>query len=131
MRLLTLAVILPALLIPTASVAADPCRSIVAATIAELRAGAVVWDEAIEALVRSAAGSSCVKTLSGSYAVMETRLMPTGVDMASTEVQGITVTDTEAPTLEPKEGKAGWKFLGFDVNTVPGSPGRKPYERKH
>ena len=47
---------------------------------------------------------------------------------ASADSQG--PEETAVPEDASDDGKAGWKFLGFDVNKVDGSPSQKPYDRK-
>ena len=48
-------------------VQADTCASIVDAALSELRAGSAAWSDEAEQLSRAAAGSACVKSLSGRY----------------------------------------------------------------
>jgi hypothetical protein len=134
---------------PAAGFAADPCREIVTATLAEMRAGAEDWNEQTEALARSAAGSACVKAVSGGYLTTPAAQALPAAEGARTDQDDTTVTVAEAeaeattagldPDAEvtegeteeaPEDGKAGWKFLGFEVNDVDSNPGKKPYERR-
>jgi hypothetical protein len=137
---IAISALLTAACTPAWAQADDSCSNIVAATVAELRAGAAGWDEAIEALVRSAAGSACVKAQSGAYVSAPASPAPGAAEDASAEVSGnepaaepeaLAAADTtETSDAAEDDGKAGWKFLGFEVNSVTGSPGQKPYERK-
>ena len=122
---------------PAIAHADDTCHDIVSATVAELSAGAAGWDAAIEALVRSAAGSACVKALSGAYESATAAPAPDVQEDGSEALAAMETVDQSealvaADTTEDvsEDGKAGWKFLGFEVNAVTGSPGQKPYERK-
>ena len=122
---------------PAIAHADDTCHDIVAATVAELSAGAAGWDAAIEALVRSAAGSACVKALSGAYESATSAPAPDVQEDGSEALAAMETGDQSealvaADTTEDvsEDGKAGWKFLGFEVNAVTGSPAQKPYERK-
>ena len=129
---------------PAWAQADDTCSNIVAATVSELRAGAAGWDEAIEALVRSAAGSACVKALSGTYVsapvsapvssapdIAENASAEVSENEPAAEPEALAAADTtETSDAEEDDGKAGWKVLGFEVNSVTGSPAQKPYERK-
>jgi hypothetical protein len=134
MRLIVLA---PLLFAASLSAAADNCSEIVAATVAEMRAGETGWDERAEAIARRAAGAACVKASSMSST------SPPGTEEPFAEAASagpVTATAAAAETAGPDEtdvpedavddGKAGWKFLGFDVNKVDGSPSQKPYDRK-
>lgn len=121
------------------AMAADSCQDIVAATIAEMRAGESDWDARSEELARTAAGSACVKAMSAGQAKTASGAVPASVATGSAAVinsenaaqPGPAETESETETEElSEEGKAGWKFLGFEVNTVDGSPSKKPYERK-
>ncbi len=138
-----LAFLLLTALSPTAALAGDDCAEIVAATVAELRAGAASWDEAMEAQVRAAAGSACVKAASDRYnsAAGQAAGVPAPLEESKAEdtpavieeesvavAEGDLIADAEEAAK--KDGKAGWKFLGFEVNSVTGSPAQKPYERK-
>ena len=97
------------------------CRAIVAATLAEIEAGAPEWDERSAELVRSAAGSACVKALSG-----------IAVGGASTgAAQGAAATsDADTQTDEDAASETAddlWPTL--KRNDISGSPNKKPYER--
>jgi hypothetical protein len=133
MRPTLLTAVLAAAFISTPTLADSDCPEIAAATVAELRAGAATWDAGIEALVRSAAGAACVKAQAGAHG----GTAEAAADVEEAEpLEEPTVTadqnDAVAAVQAPDEdgGKAGWKFLGFEVNSVTGSPGEKPYERK-
>lgn len=123
---------------PAIAHADDTCHDIVSATVAELSAGAAGWDAAIEALVRSAAGSACVKALSGAYESATAAPAPDVQEEDGSEALAAMETGDQSEALVAadttedvsEDGKAGWKFLGFEVNAVTGSPGQKPYERK-
>ena len=133
MRTIILTALLTALLAPAAARAATSCSDIAAATVAELKAGATEWNDSIESLVRSAAGSACVKAQSSSYtseAAGEKTVDEKVEEVVIREEQIAAATPTAAEEKEEDDGKAGWKFLGFEVNSVTGSPGQKPYERK-
>ncbi len=93
---------------------AAACEDIVAATIAEMHAGEADWNEQTESLVRRAAGSACVKAMTETAAAGSNLNGPAGT----------------ADEDEPDDDKAGWQFLGFDVNESTGSPSTKPYQRK-
>jgi hypothetical protein len=132
-----LTVFAPLMFAASLSAAADNCSEIVAATVAEMRAGETVWDDRAEAIARRAAGAACVKASSLSSPP------PAGTEepvAAAAAAGSATATAAAAETAGPDEtnvpeeavddGKAGWKFLGFDVNKVDGSPSQKPYDRK-
>ena len=128
------AALLVAIALPAA---AEDCSDIVAATVAELRAGETAWDERAEAIARRAAGAACVKATSARTAVAEEPVTQSVAgETAAASTAAVAATESEGPdaTAIPEEesddGKAGWKFLGFDVNKVEGSPSQKPYERK-
>jgi len=138
MRLSLLTATLTITFFSAPSLAESDCSEIAAATVAELRAGAASWNTDIEALVRSAAGAACVKARSGSNRTTvepatgeapEALQAPTVAAAENAAAEGNAAADAEAAT-NADDGKAGWKFLGFDVNSVTGSPGEKPYERK-
>ncbi|MEM8767213.1 MAG: hypothetical protein AAGE43_07205 [Pseudomonadota bacterium] len=147
MRLIYLTVSLTAAsltaLMPTTASAESDCAEIVAATVAEIRAGAETWDAATEAQIRAAAGSACVKADSERYSsAAEQAAGPelpaeeeaTEAAPAVLEEEPIAVADgdlvADAEEATKDDGKAGWKFLGFEVNSVTGSPGQKHYQRK-
>jgi len=115
----------------TSSGYAQDCSSVAAATVAEIQAGEQQWDARAEALVRRAAGAACVKVMA-EYAA-EGRAEPSATEAGdyddgdAQEVAPSVIVEAEA---EAEDGKADWKFLGFDVNEAPGSPSQKPYTRK-
>lgn len=132
MRLLTLiAASFAAFALPAA---ADDCSEIVAATVAELRAGETGWDDRAEAIARRAAGAACVKATAAATTATDGPAAQT--DAAAAAAPAVAATQaqdpdaTAVPEEEADDGKAGWKFLGFDVNKVDGSPSQKPYDRK-
>jgi len=96
----------------------DACRPVVAATVAELKAGAAQWGEREAALARAAAGAACVKVRSGDYA---------GASMAAAAGDGDRPASGDAETAAT-DGL--WPFEVFERNDVPGSPSKKPYERR-
>ena len=136
MRLIILTTLLTALLSPATAGAATACPDIVAATVAELQAGAAEWNDTIESLVRSAAGSACVKAQSSAYTSETSEAAGSEAagekaeETVIREEQIAAATGTAADDAQKDDGKAGWKFLGFEVNSITGSPGEKPYERK-
>ncbi len=136
MRMLLLTLLLIAMSSAlSAAMAADSCQDIVAATIAEMRAGESAWDARSEELARTAAGSACVKAMSIGKLTTDSAAAPASVAAGSAAVTNSETAAQPGPAAadaeeQPEEGKAGWKFLGFDVNTVDGSPSKKPYERK-
>ncbi len=101
------------------SFANDACRPIVAATIAELKAGATQWGEREQAVARAAAGAACVKTMSGNYA---------GSSLAA--ARDAEADDSAEPAKEGKDDDGWWPFNSARRNDVSASPGQKPYERK-
>ena len=133
MRPIILTVLITALLSPAAAGAATSCSDIAAATVAELKAGAAEWTDSIESLVRSAAGSACVKAQSGAFTseAAGEKAADEKIEEAVIREEQIAAANTAAAEeTEEDDGKAGWKFLGFEVNSVTGSPAEKPYERK-
>lgn len=120
----------------TLPAAADDCSDIVAATVAEVRAGEPDWDDRAEAIARRAAGAACVKATSAATAMAEEPVVDSAAAATAATATAAAVTEEQGPDAsaipeeEVNDGKAGWKFLGFDVNKVDGSPGQKPYDRK-
>lgn len=122
---------LPALVF-AASVLADPCSDVAGDTVAELRAGAGDWwNEDIEGLVRAAAGSACVKALSGRYGAAASPMAEEAVAANPTsEPQAAAASATEAAEgAEESEDSDSWSFGGLTFKSMSGSPGKKPYER--
>jgi len=117
----------------TSSGYAQDCSSVAAAAVAEIQAGEQQWDARAEALVRRAAGAACVKVMA-EYAA-EGRAQPSATEAGdyddgdAQEVAPSVIVEAEAEA-EAEDGKADWKFLGFDVNEASGSPSQKPYTRK-
>jgi len=104
---------------------AQDCSSVTSATVAEIKAGEQQWDERAEALVRRAAGAACVKAKAEYAADMDAEpLANANGDQSENAAEPL------ADDADAEDGKAGWKFLGFDVNEAQGSPGQKPYSRK-
>ena len=123
--------ILPALVF-AASALADPCSDVAGDTVAELRAGAGDWwNEDIEGLVRAAAGSACVKALSGRYGAAATPMAEEAVAASpASEPQAAAASTAEAAEdSEESEDSDSWSFGGLTFKSMSGSPGKKPYER--
>ena len=88
------------------------CQAIVERTVAELRAAYPDWDERMETLARTAAGSACVKAgNAGSSAAA-----PGGAQSAA----------MTSAAVSGDDGEAG----GDGDNEVSARPGKKPYERR-
>jgi len=116
--------IAPLLVVVSLPVAAEDCSEIVAATVAEMRAGESAWDDRAEAIARRAAGAACVKTYSTTAEIADD-------PVAEAAAAGIAEpVETAMAEEEIDDANAGWKFLGFDVNKVEGSASQKPYARK-
>jgi len=97
----------------SAPVYANDCAEVVEATLAEIRAGITeALSEDTEALIRSAAGSACVKANSGLYGAGDNALSsePIGAD------------DTESSS-----GKESGDELV--IKPLTSAPTKKPYER--
>lgn len=124
MKLFLPALLLTAML-PTAALA--DCREIVANTVAEMRAGASEWNEDMERIARTAAGSACVKA-GGDAAGAELR------ETAISDAAGSSEGASQSAAAEASAGGAeddDWHPLkGFKFNKVTGTPGKKPYERR-
>lgn len=108
--------VLGLLLLPNAAVFAQPspCAGVVEDTVAELKAGAAGWWSAeAEALVRTSAGSACVKALSSRYGVGGSN-------------------DVNAEALEPDTAATAAKTdeEPLDFKPLSGSPAKKPFERR-
>ncbi|EED34621.1 hypothetical protein NOR51B_559 [Luminiphilus syltensis NOR5-1B] len=100
----------------------DPCQEIVNATLAEVRAGAdTAMSDDDAALVRLAAGSACVKAMSGRYAEVA----------AAPEVVSETVTKDEPrpEAASDEEDDGSFEAGGITFRPLSGSPSKKPYER--
>lgn len=120
--------ILPALVF-AASALADPCSDVAGDTVAELRAGAGDrWNEDIEGLVRAAAGSACVKALSGRYGAAASPMAEQEVAASPTSEPHAAAAST-AEAAEESEDSDSWSFGGLTFKSMSGSPGKKPYER--
>ncbi len=139
--------LLVANLYPLGAQAAD-CRAIVANTVAELKAAYPDWDDNMETLARTAAGSACVKAGNSAAAVtspeMKERAVPassqvapataapTGTAAASSAAVATTTDEqsSEASSAEKKDDE-GWNpFKDIKFNKVSASPNKKPYERR-
>lgn len=116
---------------------ADPCAEVTSDTIAEMRAGASGgWSDDVESLVRAAAGSACVKALSGRYSAGSAG-MPAD---ESVVMESTSVPDAAAADLAPGDSSVSaaaeegdddtWSFGGLTFRSMSGSPGKKPYERQ-
>lgn len=125
MRAITL-VVASAVAFTSAGYAQD-CSSVAAATVAEIQAGEQQWDARAEMLVRRAAAAACVKVIA-EY-VAEGRAQPSANEASDIDA-GDAKEEAPSVTTEAEDGKADWKFLGFDVNEASGSPSQKPYTRK-
>ena len=96
---------------------ADVCSEVVSDTVAEMRAGAGAnWTEDMEALVRSAAGSSCIKATSARYG-----------QMSSERVTSETVSGA-APAAAAEAAEPA-KDDELVIRPLTSSPSKKPYER--
>ncbi len=137
---LATAVLLATLLSPGA--AATDCRAIVANTLAELQAAYPDWDDGMETLARTAAGSACVKasgTTKPATTSTQLRERPVSAGSAAPTAAGTPVaaagsaagdTATSTKTTE-EEGEGGWNpFKEIKFNKVSASPNKKPYERR-
>jgi hypothetical protein len=128
MRVITLGALLLSIAAP--GYAAD-CSVITAATMAEIRAGEAEWDERAESLVRRAAGAACVKTMTEIEGA-ESAVPGVGeanAEVAADETANQSSSDDDDDHSGDDDSDAGWKFLGFDVNPVQGSPSQKSYQR--
>jgi len=115
-----------AVLTVTAKAETD-CTSVVTATVAEIKAGAGDrWSQPIENLVRSAAGSACVKALSGRYGQ---RALSTGVPSTDAGPHAISLDEAE-PVADDSSAASAESSTGISFKPLSGSPTRKPYERQ-
>jgi hypothetical protein len=107
------------------AVAQDTCNEIVAATLADLEAGSANWTAEVESIARAAAGSACVKATAGSY-----RSVPVQANNASADESG-DGEDREKEAAEDDDDDGLWPFNGeAEINSITGSPAKKPYERR-
>lgn len=131
--------LVPLMSLPLMAVA-DPCQDVVDDTVAEIRAGASAWWTAdAESLVRSAAGSACVKALSERYS-------GTGVEADAARSQAVAASSDSASASKDKasgsadkesaaSGEAAsaddgsFSMGGLTFRSMSGSPSKKPYER--
>ncbi len=133
------------------SPATADCRSVVAATLAELKAAYPEWDDNMETLVRTAAGSACVKasTVEASTAAPAPAPAPAAIPETQLEEQAVSAsgavtpmavetTTAAAETSASSETAASeadddsdWNpFKDIKFNKVSASPNKKPYERR-
>ena len=119
-------VVLPGLLLvmglTVASAEAETdCAAVVSATVAEIAVGAGDrWSPPVENLVRAAAGSACVKAMSGRYADKTLTSGASSFDGAE-GADGV----AEDPSAAGDDASTGFTF-----KPLSGSPTRKPYERQ-
>ena len=124
------------------------CQSIVERTVAELRAGYPDWDDRLETLARTAAGSACVKAAQpGNRAAATNAAAPAAATpgnkatMTSTAVAAASAESAADSGAEDgasdesaekgEEGEEGWTpFKDIKFNNVSARPGKKPYERR-
>lgn len=110
------------------------CSSVVQATLAEMRAGASDWTPEQEQLVRTAAGSACIKALSGRYeegADMATEALPAASESIETEaVAGSDSAATEASAQGDSSDDDSVSIGGITFRPLSGSPAKKPFERQ-
>ena len=139
---LTLSLLLAAF--SSLNVAAADCRSVVDATVAELKAAYPEWDDNLEMLARTAAGSACVKaSASGQPAVTSSRIneqavRADGAVMPVADVQETTASTAAASSSEAssssktkESSEENWNpFKDIKFNKVSASPNKKPYERR-
>lgn len=97
----------------------SPCPRVVADTVAELKAGgSTEWNDELEALLRTAAGSACVKALSGRYGPAQANQL-TEEGLNTQRAGGANNEAVESGAEEPLEFKP-----------LSGSPTKKPFERR-
>ena len=108
---------------------ANSCADVVDDTIAELRAGtAQQWTDEVESLVRSAAGSACVKARSARYGALATPAEADGTAGANATASGSS--DNGASSEEVVANDDGsWSIGGLTFRGNNGSPAKKPYQR--
>jgi hypothetical protein len=130
-----------ALLLGSAGLAADPCATVVADTVAEMRAGAgAAWNADMERAVRAAAGSACVKSQSGRYGqapdagteaeagLRDEALAGSAARPASDATTGDSGQPAQAAEPEDDD-EGGFSIGGLKFRGASGSPSQKPYER--
>lgn len=113
--------------------AESDCQAIVAATVAEMEAGAEDWDAQTEALVRRSAGAACVKALSGNYAAPPAAAVSApGAGAAPRAPESTKPAPSASATdvAEQEDESSDGLFPGFKRNEISGSPSKKPYRRK-
>ncbi|MFT7286206.1 MAG: hypothetical protein ACI87W_000310 [Halieaceae bacterium] len=102
---------------------ADACDDVVQDTVAEMRAGASDWWNAdIESLVRAAAGSACVKAVSGRYVAVPAQ-------SAAEVVKAATPVSESAQAVKADAEDGSWSMGGLTFRSMSGSPGKKSYHR--
>lgn len=121
--------------------AAD-CRTIVANTLAELKAAYPDWDDGMDTLARTAAASACVKASSATapaespvlieeQAVRADEAGSTATAVAASPSAAEATASAEADQGGAKEESGGWNpFKDIKFNKVSASPNKKPYERR-
>lgn len=103
------------------------CAAVVSATVAEIAVGAGDrWSPRVENLVRAAAGSACVKAISGLYG---DKTLSSGESSFDAGPHTATVDGTDAVAKDPSAASDD-ASTGFTFKPLSGSPTRKPYERQ-
>ncbi len=119
----------------TVTAATEECTDVAASTLAEIEAGAgVPLSDEVAALVRRAAGSACVKAVSGRYGARRTSATDAESSVAIAESSAGAATPSaengETVATEEKQDSSLWPFDGLKINDVSASPSKKPYQRK-
>ena len=125
-------VVLPGLLLVMGLTAASAkaetdCAAVVSATVAEIAVGAGDrWSPPVENLVRAAAGSACVKAVSGRY----TAKTHTSGESSFDAGPHTTTIDGADEVAEDSSAAGDDASTGLIFKPLSGSPTRKPYERQ-
>ncbi len=125
-------VVLPGLLLvmglgAASAKAETDCAAVVAATVAEIAVGAGDrWSPPVERLVRAAAGSACVKAMSGRY----TDKTLTSGESSFDAGPHTTTIDGADEVAEDSSAAGDDASTGLIFKPLSGSPTRKPYERQ-
>ena len=110
------------LLLPTTAMVfaqSNPCENVVADTVAELKAGGSQWwSDDVESLVRTSAGSACIKALSGRYGSSQP------AESIEDNVSGQAGGDVSSAPVAPVEDEP------LEFKPLSGSPTKKPFERR-
>ena len=123
LRLISRAAAVSTLMLCAAAGAEESCSTVVQATLTEMRAGsAAQWSDETERLLRTAAGSACVKALSGRYA----QRAPDMTENSETASPGTAPSSEQ--TTESAE-KTGFSIGGLTFRANSAGPTKKPYER--